>query len=291
MTLKININGTLLPESEAKISVFDHGFLYGDGIFEGLRSYNGTVFRLKQHLDRFWDSAKALFIEIPVSKEDMAKAIYDTLKANEQVDAYIRLIVTRGVGTLGLDAHLCGTPQIIVITRSLQLYSSSLYEEGIKIVTASTVRMPANSLNPRVKSLNYLNNILAKIEGHNVGCEEALMLNHQGNVAECTGDNIFVVRNGKLLTPPIDACILEGITRNAVIEVAKSMGLEVLEANFTRHDVYCADECFLTGSAAELIPVVEVDGRSLGSGKPGPVTKAILAAFRELVAAETQQQR
>ncbi|MDO4586834.1 MAG: branched-chain-amino-acid transaminase [Planctomycetia bacterium] len=286
MSLKIYINGELVPQEDAKISVFDHGFLFGDGIFEGMRSYNGKVFRMNDHIDRLWDSAKTLGFEIPVSKEEMIQAVYQTLKANNISDGYIRLIVTRGCGTLGLDAHLCGTPQIVIITNLLSLYSSDLYEKGIKIVTASTIRMPSSSLNPRVKSLNYLNNIMAKIEGHNAGCEEAMMLNHKGDVAECTGDNIFIVRKGKLLTPPIDACILEGITRNAVIDVANQIGLDVAEKAFTRHDVYCAEECFMTGSAAELIPVIEVDGRAIGTGKPGPITKRILTAFRELVASE-----
>ena len=287
MSLKIYLNGELVNQEDAKISVYDHGFLYGDGIFEGIRCYNGSIFRLKEHMDRLWDSAKTLHIEIPITKEEMGKAIYKTLEANNFTDAYIRLVVTRGIGTLGLDAHLCGTPQIVIITNALQLYSADFYEKGIEMVTASTIRMPSDSLNPRVKSLNYLNNIMAKIEGHNAGCEEALMLNHKGDVAECTGDNIFIVRGGKLMTPPIDACILEGITRNAVIEVARNLGLEVLETAFTRHDVYCSSECFLTGSAAELIPVVGIDGRTIGDGKPGPITKKILEAFRKMVKKET----
>ncbi len=283
MGLKIYMNGELVDEENAKISVFDHGFLYGDGIFEGMRSYSGKVFRMTEHMNRLWDSAKTLHFEIPITKDEMVDAVYKTLKANDIIDGYIRLIVTRGIGTLGLDAHLCGTPEIVIIARSLQLYSSDLYEKGIKIVTASTIRMPSDSLNPRVKSLNYLNNIMAKIEGHTAGCEEAMMLNHKGDVAECTGDNIFVVKNGRLRTPPTDACILEGVTRNSVIEVARKLGYEVREQAITRHDVYCADECFMTGSAAELIPVISVDDRQIGNGKPGPVTHQILAAFRELV--------
>lgn len=287
MSQKIYMNGQMVDKDDAKVSVFDHGFLYGDGIFEGIRCYNGKVFRMKEHIDRLWDSAKSLHIAIPISKEEMSSAIYQTLAANEMVDGYIRLVVTRGIGTLGLDAHLCGTPQIIIITASLKLYTADFYEKGIKIVTASTIRMPSDSLNPRIKSCNYLNNILAKIEGYNAGCEEALMLNHQGDVAECTGDNIFIIRNGKLYTPPADAGILEGITRNAVIDVARNMGIDVFETAMTRHDVYCSDECFLTGTAAELIPVVEIDGRLIADGKPGQMTLAILQAFRDLVHQET----
>ena len=250
------MNGQLVDREDAKVSVFDHGLLYGDGIFEGIRLYNGKVFRAKTHLERLWDSAKTLDIKIPISKEEMLDAIYKTCQANNFTDAYIRLVVTRGEGTLGLDAHLCKNPQVIVIAQELSLYSADFYEKGIKIVTASTIRNHSNTVNPRVKSLNYLNNILAKIEAYYAGCEEALMLNHKGDVCECSGDNIFVVKNGKLRTPPIDACILEGVTRNVVIEICQELGLEVSETAFTRHDVYTADECFLTGSAAELIPVV-----------------------------------
>lgn len=283
MSLKVYINGRLVDREDAKISVFDHGFLYGDGIFEGLRCYNGKVFRLKQHIERLWDSAKTLDIQIPVTKDEISAAIYQTIEANGFSDAYIRLIVTRGEGTLGLDAHLCKDPAIVIIVQKLSLYSADFYDQGIKIVTASTIRTPSDSVNPRVKSLNYLNNIMAKIEAHCAGCEEALMLNHKGDVAECSGDNIFIVKNGKLKTPPTDACLLEGVTRNVVIEICKELGLECVEAAFTRHDVYTADECFLTGSAAELIPVVCVDGRSIADGKPGKITKTILSAFGEFV--------
>lgn len=291
MTKKIYLNGELVDCKDAKISVFDHGFLFGDGVFEGMRCYNGTVFRMEEHIDRLWESAQSLHITIPGSKAEMIAAVYETLDANELENAYIRLIITRGIGTLGLDAHLCKNPGIVIIANLLQLYSSDLYDKGIKIVTASTIRTPSDSLNPRIKSLNYLNNIMAKIEGHNAGCEEALMLNHQGNIAECTGDNIFVIKQGKLFTPGIEAGILEGITRNAVMEVAQQLGMEVLQTNLTRHDVYCADECFLTGSAAELIPVIEVDARMIGSGKPGQITLKILNAFRELVKKETLGKR
>ena len=283
MSIKIFMNGQLVDQENAKVSVFDHGFLYGDGLFEGIRVYNGKIFRCKQHIDRLWDSAKTLDIKIPMTKDEVVDAIYATVKANGFTDAYIRLVVTRGVGTLGLDAHLCHDPQVIVIAQALSLYSADFYEKGIKIVTASTIRNPSDSLNARVKSLNYLNNILAKIEAYYAGCEEALMLNHKGDVCECTGDNIFIVKNGKLRTPPIDACILEGVTRNTVIEICRELGLECSETAFTRHDVYTADECFLTGSAAELIPVVGVDGREIGDGKTGKVTRTILSAFADFV--------
>ncbi|MBR2693349.1 MAG: branched-chain-amino-acid transaminase [Thermoguttaceae bacterium] len=283
MSSKIWLDKGLVNEEDAKISVFDHALLYGDGVFEGMRSYSKKVFRLKEHLDRLWESAHSLCIEIPMTKEEMADAVYETLKANDIVDGYIRLVVTRGNGTLGLDAHLCSNPQVIIIARGLSLYSEELYQNGMKLVTASTIRMPSFSMSTRVKSLNYLNNILAKMEAYRAGCEEVLLLNHRGNVAECSGDNIFIVRRGVLLTPPLDACILEGITRNAVLEIAAELGIEAKEQNFTRHDVYVAEECFLTGSAAEVIPVTELDGRVIGSGKAGPLTTKILDAYRALV--------
>ena len=289
MSIKIYMNGQLVDEENAKVSVFDHGFLYGDGVFEGIRVYNGKIFRAKEHIDRLWDSCKTLDIKMPMTKEAVIDAIYQTVGANGFTDAYIRLIVTRGKGTLGLDAHLCRDPQVIVIAQALSLYSADFYEKGIKIVTPSTIRNPSDSLSPRVKSLNYLNNIMAKIEAYYAGCEEALMLNHKGDVCECTGDNIFIVKKGKLFTPPIDACILEGVTRNSVIEICKELGYECAEAAFTRHDVYTADECFLTGSAAELIPVVAVDGREIGDGKPGRITKTILSAFGDFVKKDAQR--
>lgn len=283
MSNKIWLNKGLVNEEDAKVSVFDHALLYGDGVFEGMRSYSKKVFRLQEHLDRLWESAHSLCIEIPMTKKEMEDAVYETLKANDIVDGYIRLVVTRGNGTLGLDAHLCSNPIVIIIARGLSLYSEELYVSGMKLVTASTIRMPSFSASTRVKSLNYLNNILAKMEAHRAGCEEVLMLNHRGNVAECSGDNIFIVRRGVLLTPPTDACILEGITRNAVLEVAAQLGIEAKEQNFTRHDIYIAEECFLTGSAAEVIPVTELDGRVIGSGKAGPITRQILDAYRVLV--------
>ena len=279
----IFMNDRLVPEDEAKVSVFDHGLLYGDGVFEGLRSYAGTVFRLDAHLDRLWASARAICLEIPLSKAAVAKAVNDTLAANKLVDGYVRLVVTRGAGSLGLDPNRTKNPQVIVIADTISLYPREFYEQGLKIVTAATQRVQSAALSPRIKSLNYLNNIMAKLEGLRAGCVEALMLNHKGEVAECTGDNVFVVRSGVLLTPPPDAGILEGITRNAVMELARAAGIDCREATLTRHDLYTADECFLTGTAAEVIPVVDIDGRTIGAGTPGPITKQLTTAFHTLV--------
>jgi branched-chain amino acid aminotransferase len=281
-SLRIFINGALYDKEDAKISVYDHGLLYGDGVFEGIRSYGGKVFRLEEHLDRLWNSAKAIILEIPMSKAEMAKAIQNTLEVNKIKDGYIRVVVTRGAGTLGLDPNRCGNPQVIIITDHISLYPAELYERGLEIITASTVRNHPAALNPRIKSLNYLNNILAKIEGVQAGCIEALMLNCKGEVAECTGDNIFIVRQGRLLTPPLDACILEGITRDVVIDLARQAGIAVLETPLTKHDVYIADECFLTGTAAELVPVVKVDSRPIGSGAPGSLTRDLMTRFHKL---------
>lgn len=282
MSLQIYISGKYYDKENAKISVYDHGLLYGDGVFEGLRSYGGKVFRLKAHLDRLWDSAKAILLTIPMTQQALAQAVNDTLAKNGIKDGYIRLIVTRGAGALGLDPNKCSNPQVIIITDHIQLYPKEFYENGLAIVTASTIRNHAAALSPRIKSLNYLNNIMAKIEGLQAGCVEALMLNAQGEVAECTGDNIFLVKNGKLFTPPIDAGILIGITREAVIELARAARLEVLENPLVKDDVYIADECFLTGSAAEIIPVIKVDSRTIGDGKPGPITKDLTKRFHQL---------
>jgi branched-chain amino acid aminotransferase len=286
MSLKVYIGGKLYDKADAKVSVYDHGLLYGDGVFEGIRAYAGRVFRLEAHIDRLYDSARAIHLQIPMTKGDLARAVVDTLKVNNLSDAYIRLVVTRGGGSLGLDPRKTTDPQVIIITDSISLYPTELYEHGLKIVTAGTMRNHPSALNPRVKSLNYLNSILAKIEATNAGCLEALMLNHKGEVAECTGDNIFIVRRGELHTPSIDAGILEGITRDAVIELARGAGMTVVERTMDRHDVYTADECFLTGTAAEVIPVVECDGRPIGTGKPGPVTKDLLKRFHALVRGE-----
>ena len=282
MALKIYINGQFFDKDDAKISVYDHGLLYGDGVFEGIRSYAGKVFRLDEHLDRLWCSAKAIRLEIPMTPEAMATAIRDTLAANGIKDGYIRVVVTRGIGTLGLDPTHCSDPQIIIITDSIALYPEDYYRNGLEIVTVSTVRNHPAAISPRVKSLNYLNNILAKIEGLQAGCSEALMLNHKGEVAECTGDNIFVVRRGKLLTPPNNAGILEGVTREAVIGLGREAGIDVREVALTKHDIYIADECFLTGTAAEVIPVVKVDSRKIGDGTPGPMTRDLIKRFHRL---------
>jgi branched-chain amino acid aminotransferase len=286
MSLKVYIGGKLYDKADAKISVYDHGLLYGDGVFEGLRAYSGRVFRLAQHVDRLYDSARAIHLQIPMARADMAGAINDTLRVNDLKDAYIRVVVTRGAGSLGLDPRKTTDPQVIIITDAISLYPSELYDHGLKIVTAGTLRNHPSALNPRIKSLNYLNNILAKVEGTNAGCLEALMLNHKGEVAECTGDNIFVVRRGELHTPPIDAGILEGITRDAVIELARGAGIAVHERTMDRHDVYTAEECFLTGTAAEVIPVVECDGRPIGTGRPGPIFQDLRRRFHSLVREE-----
>jgi branched-chain amino acid aminotransferase len=285
MALKVHINGKLYDKENAKISVYDHGLLYGDGVFEGIRSYGGKVFRLREHLDRLYSSAKAICLRIPVTPEEMSKSIYDTLAANDIRDGYIRLVVTRGAGTLGLDPNRCSDPQVIIITDHITMYPPEYYENGLTLITASTIRNHSAALSPRIKSLNYLNNIMAKMEGLQAGCVEALMLNHKGDVAECTGDNIFIVRRGDILTPPTDAGILEGITREAVIELARSEGLAVHEIGLTRHDIFIADECFLTGTAAEVVPVVQLDQRQIGDGKPGPITRNLMRKFRELTRA------
>jgi len=279
----IFMNDRLVPEEEARVSVFDHGLLYGDGVFEGLRSYSGRVFRLDAHIDRLWASARAIALEIPLSKDAVAQAVNDTLAANKLVDGYVRLVVTRGAGSLGLDPNRTKNPQVIVIADTISLYPREFYEKGLRIVTAATQRVHSAALSPRIKSLNYLNNIMAKLEGLQAGCVEALMLNHKGEVAEGTADNVFVVRSGSLLTPPPDAGILEGITRGAVMDLAHAAGITCHEATLTRYDLYTADECFLTGTAAEVIPVVEIDGRKVGGGMPGPVTARLAADFHTLV--------
>ena len=282
MARKVYINGTLYGKEDAKVSVYDHGFLYGDGVFEGLRSYGGRVFRMEAHIRRLWDSAKAIWLEIPMTQQAMSRAIDDTLKANGIDDGYIRAIVTRGAGTLGLDPDKTHNSQVIIIADTIALYPQEIYENGLEIVTVSVVRTHPAALDPRIKSLNYLNNILAKIEGLQAGCIEAMMLNHKGEVAECSGDNIFLLRGGVLQTPPTDAGILEGVTRGAVIELAEASGLTVRQIPLTKHDVYIADEVFLTGTAAEVVPVVKVDSRTIGEGKPGPVTRDLSRRFHEL---------
>ena len=287
MSLKVYINGKLHDKADAKISVYDHGLLYGDGVFEGIRSYDGRVFRLEAHIDRLFASARAIHLQLPIARQELAEAVVETLEANDLKDAYIRLVVTRGAGSLGLDPSKTSDPQVIIITDSISLYPDELYDHGLKIVTSGTIRNHPAALNPRIKSLNYLNNILAKIEGTNAGCLEALMLNHQGHVAECTGDNVFIVRDGDVHTPSIDSGILEGITREAVIDLAREAGLTVIERTMDRHDIYTADECFLTGTAAEVIPVIACDARAIGDGRPGPITKDLHRRFHALVRGES----
>lgn len=282
MGLKIYINGQILPQEDAKISVFDHGLLYGDGVFEGIRAYNGKIFTLDEHLDRLYDSAAVIALKIPITKAEMADAIKKTMEANNQTDSYIRLVVTRGVGKLGLDPNKCATPQVIIITDTIELYPKALYEKGLDVVTVATIRNHFSALDPKIKSLNYLNNILAKLESLQAGAGEALMLNKDGYVAECAGDNIFILKDNILLTPPASAGILIGITRNVVMELATKMGIQVKEYLMTRYDLYIADECFLTGTAAEIIPVVKIDGRIIGTGKPGKATLDLLKRYRDL---------
>lgn len=280
--MKIFINGKYFTEKTATVSVFDHGLLYGDGIFEGIRAYNGRVFKLKEHIDRLYHSAKAILLTIPMTPAEMTKAVVDTCRKNKLRDCYIRLVVTRGPGTLGLNPKRCSNPQVIVIADKIQLYPPAMYEQGMDIVTVPTTRNHVNSVNPAIKSLNYLNNILAKIEANIAGVEEAIMLNAQGYVAECTGDNVFIIRGDELLTPPLTAGALYGITRGVVMELGRAAGLRVRETDLTRYDLFIADECFLTGTGAELIPVVKIDGRVIGNGKPGAATKSLVQAYREL---------
>ena len=280
---KVYINGKLFDKNDAKVSVYDHGFLYGDGVFEGIRVYGGKVFRLAEHIARLYESARHVWLEIPLSREQMTEAVLSTVRANNKQDGYVRLIVSRGDGGLGLDPRKCKEAQVIIIVDDISLYPPELYETGMEVITAATIRNHPNAVNPRIKSLNYLNNILAKMEAIRGGCLEAIMLNHKGEVAECTGDNLFVVKRGRLTTPPTDAGILEGITRNLVLELARAAGVPTFEAPLTRHDVYTADELFLTGTAAELIPVVECDGRVIGDGRPGPITRELLQRFHALV--------
>src|SRR3954470_24387851 len=281
--MKIFIDGQYYDEQNAKISVFDHGLLYGDGIFEGIRAYNGRVFKLKEHIDRLYCSAKAILLNIPISHEEMMRVVVSTCRENQIRDGYIRLIVTRGVGGLGLNPNRCKHPSIIVIADKIQLYPMEMYERGLDIITVPTVRNLHSALNPAIKSLNYLNNILAKIEANNGGCEEAIMLNAEGFVAECTGDNIFIVKANQLLTPPLSAGALYGITRGVVMELARQSGLQVGEPNLTRYDLFNADECFLTGTGAEVVPVVKIDGRVIGAGVPGPKTLELVKKYHELV--------
>lgn len=280
--MKVYIDGQYFDDEAAKISVFDHGLLYGDGVFEGIRAYNGRVFKLQEHIERLYYSAKAILLTIPMEPAALAAAVVETCRKNDLRDGYVRLVVTRGVGTLGLNPNKCKRPSIIIIAGKIQLYPQEFYETGLTIVTVPTTRNLHSAVNPAIKSLNYLNNILAKIEANNAGCEEAIMLNAEGYVAECTGDNLFLVKGRHLLTPPLSAGALYGITRGTVMDLARSAGLIVEEPNLTRYDVFNADECFLTGTGAEVVPVVQVDGRVIGTGKPGPVTRDLVRAYHAL---------
>jgi len=281
-SLQIYIDGEFFDQADAKVSVFDHGLLYGDGIFEGIRFYNGRVFRMEAHMTRLWESARSICLEIPISREEMDEALLETIRQNGLRDGYVRLIVTRGVGNLGLNPVQCKRPSIIIIATTVALYSEENYRRGLTVVTVPTRRMGPATLNPAIKSLNYLNNVLARIEANLANADEALMLNDTGNIAECTADNVFMVKGGQIMTPPITAGALRGITRATVFDIAAELDIAIAERELTRHDLYIADEAFLTGTAAEVIPMIKVDGRDIGDGKPGPITQRTIGRFREL---------
>jgi branched-chain amino acid aminotransferase len=283
--MKVFIDGKYYDEWNAKVSVFDHGLLYGDGVFEGIRAYNGRVFKLKEHIDRLFYSAKAILLELPMSHAQLMRATVETCRRNKLRDGYIRLVVTRGVGTLGLNPRSCRNASVIIIAGKIQVYPQELYAKGMDIVTVPTVRNLHSAVNPAIKSLNYLNNILAKIEANNAGVEEAVMLNAEGFVAECTADNLFIIKGGVLCTPPLSAGALYGITRGTVMDLAAEMGLKVGEPNLTRYDLFNADECFLTGTGAEIMPVVKIDGRVIGNGKPGALTRKLVENYHALTKA------
>jgi branched-chain amino acid aminotransferase len=282
--MKIYIDGQFYDKENAKISVFDHGLLYGDGVFEGIRFYNGRVFRLEEHIDRLFDSARAIALNIGMDKSAVIEATLETIRQNNLQDGYIRLVVTRGVGDLGLNPMLCPKASIFVIASKITLYSADKYENGLDVVTCATRRIPHGALSPMVKSLNYLNNVMAKIEAQNAGAGEGLMLNEQGFVSECTGDNIFIIKNGVITTPPISSGALAGVTRSVVFDLAAEFSIPIHEPMMTRYDIFTADECFLTGTAAEIIPAVKLDTRLIGDGKPGPITRRLITRFRELTA-------
>jgi branched-chain amino acid aminotransferase len=283
----VYVNGEFVPRAEAKVSVFDHGYLYGDGVFEGIRGYNGRIFRLDQHLERLYRCAKAISLEVPLTPEELRDVVLETVRRNGLHDSYVRVILSRGEGDLGLDPRKCLTPAtVVVIASTIAFYPEEVYEDGLDVITCVTRRNLPTAVNPQIKSLNYLNNILAKIEVNRAGAHEGLMLNHLGYVAEATGDNVFIWRDQHLLTPPPYAGLLEGITRQVVLELAAEMGLPVREEMLTLYHVFSADECFLTGTAAEIAPVSKVDGRIVGDGKPGPITKRLMARFREVTVTE-----
>jgi branched-chain amino acid aminotransferase len=279
---QIYIDGEFFDQANAKVSVFDHGLLYGDGVFEGIRFYGGRVFRMEEHMERLWDSAHSICLDIPLSRAEMDEALLETIRQNDLRDGYVRLIVTRGVGNLGLNPIQCNRPSVIIIASAIALYSEELYRRGLTVVTVPTRRMGPATLNPAIKSLNYLNNVLARIEANLANADEALMLNENGNIAECTADNVFVIKRGQIMTPPITAGALRGITRAVVFDIAMELGIKISEPELTRHDLYIADEAFLTGTAAEVIPMIKVDGRTIGNGKPGAITARTMARFREL---------
>jgi branched-chain amino acid aminotransferase len=282
----VYVNGRFVSKDDATVSVYDHGFLYGDGVFEGIRCYNGRVFKLTEHVDRMFESARTLRLEIPMSPEAFAGAIVETVRRSGLRDAYIRPVVSRGAGDLGIDPYKCPTANVVIIVDSIQLYPEEAYRKGLRVITTSTRQRPVDVLNPRIKTCNYLNNIMARLEANLAGVDEGLMLTTDGYVAECTADNIFLVRKGRVATPPAYIGILQGVTRQAVLDLCGTLGVPAAEQVVTLHDVYTADECFLTGTGAELGPVVQVDGRAIGTGKPGPITMKILAAFRDLAARE-----
>jgi branched-chain amino acid aminotransferase len=280
--MQVYVNGDFVPAAEARISVFDHGFLYGDGVFEGIRVYGGTVFRLQQHLERLYHSALCLMLDIPMAPEAMQDAIVETVRRRGLPNQYVRVVVSRGTGDLGLDPRLCPQPSVIIIADTIALYPQRYYTEGLELVTVATRRMSSEALDPRIKSPNYLNNIMAKIEAQQAGAIEGVMLNAQGYVAECTADNLFALRRGCLHTPAVAAGALQGVTRDSVLEMARELGLETAESFLTRYDLYTADECLMTGTGAEIVPVVRIDGRRIGTGVPGPVTARIREAFAAL---------
>jgi len=286
MGLLIYLNGKFVQEEEAKVSIFDHGLLYGDGVFEGIRSYNGRIFKLDEHLLRLYNSAKGIMLEVPLNFYDLKNAVIQTVRTNKLKDSYIRILVTRGVGDLGLDPKKCKVPTLIIIASSIELYQDALYKKGIDVITVATRRNSSEAIDPAIKSLNYLNNILAKIEANNAGAAEGLMLNSDGFVSECTGENIFTIKGNVFLTPPVFAGVLEGVTRNTIKEITRNMGFVVKEENMTRQDIFIAEECFLTGTAAGIVPVISLDKRVIGTGKPGGMTERIRKELLSLTKAE-----
>jgi branched-chain amino acid aminotransferase len=283
MSLQIWLDGKLVDKERATVSVYDHGLLYGDGVFEGLRLYAGRIFRAEQHLKRLFESAKAIRLAIPFTAEQLTAAIYETARANRLTDCYVRLVVTRGVGALGIDPAKCAGPSVFIITDQIAIYPREMYEKGVPVIVSSIPRTPPSSLSPRIKSLNYLNNILAKMEANDAGVLEAIMLNHVGNVAEGSAENIFLVKDGRVLTPGLSECALEGVTRGAIVDLCRKLDIPILERVIERHDLYICDECFMTGTGAEVMPVTKIDGRVVGNGEVGPITRRLIDAFHRHV--------